>query len=51
MTVTGDDPRDGDAITEDEAWPDDGGDLGPPPEITEPEFDDEGSGGEHSQQE
>ena len=54
MTTTGDPqdgsgadlPRDDDAIT-DEAWPEDGGELPPPPEVAEPEFDDLGDGGDY----
>ena len=45
MTVTGEPPQDDDAITDD-SWPDEGGQLPPPPEVTDPQFDDEGSGDE-----
>ena len=58
MTVTPQDPQDGpgkpdlprddEAIT-DENWPEDGGELPPPPEVADPQFDDEGDGGEYEE--
>jgi hypothetical protein len=50
MTVTGEPPQDDDSGSlQDDGWPEEGSELPPPSEITEPEFDDEGSGGTHSQ--
>jgi hypothetical protein len=50
MTVTGEGPENnrpaGEMTEDDERWPEDGAELPPPPEVAEPEFDDEASGGE-----